>query len=261
MSITQATPDSQDQATPSLRGEAPQEQAGEKQRPVLETVAQALNYVSTVNFINTFVKPAIYVFDTAAYDEGLWHGVWIDAMQPLEEIQQKIDELLANRPRQLSNAATTEWKIVDCVGFGEYRIRLYDDLPFIRQAAWFISCYRAPCSLSVSSLLNDCRCVEDINKLMELLDEYRNFIIPLWDYWDGRIDDICTAIKEHYCGRYRSLADYAQASIEGESVIPDQLVIYITVDYEKMAQDMLSSGDIYIIDDDDGVHIHVFRSH
>lgn len=40
----------------------------------------------------------IYVADLAAYNNGILHGVWIDATQEIDDIQQQINELLPNSP-------------------------------------------------------------------------------------------------------------------------------------------------------------------
>lgn len=40
----------------------------------------------------------IYVADLAAYNNGKLHGIWIDATQALDDIQEQINELLANSP-------------------------------------------------------------------------------------------------------------------------------------------------------------------
>ena len=40
----------------------------------------------------------IYVADLAAYNNGKLHGVWIDATQDLDGIQEQINQMLADSP-------------------------------------------------------------------------------------------------------------------------------------------------------------------
>jgi len=38
---------------------------------------------------------SIYVADLAAYNNGILHGVWIDATQDIDDIQEQINDMLA----------------------------------------------------------------------------------------------------------------------------------------------------------------------
>ena len=55
----------------------------------------------------------IYVADLAAYNNGKLHGVWIDATQNLEDIQDQINAMLAESPEGFAE----EYAIHDYEGF------------------------------------------------------------------------------------------------------------------------------------------------
>ncbi|MEZ4450604.1 MAG: hypothetical protein R3B09_14075 [Nannocystaceae bacterium] len=62
-----------------------------------------------------------------------------------------------------------------------------------------------------------------------------------------------------YCGRYRSLSEYAVQVLEGEE-LPDWLWPYIDVD--AIARDWAESGDLWVLDDADDARsgVHVFNA-
>lgn len=56
----------------------------------------------------------IYVADLAAYNNGILHGVWIDACDDLEAIKEQINEMLSDDPE--------EYAIHDYEGFEGYSV-------------------------------------------------------------------------------------------------------------------------------------------
>ena len=61
-------------------------------------------------------EPKIYVADLAAYNNGILHGVWIDACKDIDTIWDDIHKILENSPL----AGSEEWAIHDYEGFGDY---------------------------------------------------------------------------------------------------------------------------------------------
>ncbi len=43
---------------------------------------------------------SIYVADLAAYNNGIMHGVWIDATQDIDNIHEQINDMLASSPEE-----------------------------------------------------------------------------------------------------------------------------------------------------------------
>ncbi len=152
----------------------------------------------------------IYVADLAAYNNGKLHGVWIDATQELDDIQEQVNTMLAASPEP--NAE--EYAIHDFEGFNGYSLSEYEGLESAHEVASFIEEY------------------PEIGG--ELLDHFSD------------IEEARKAADENYCGCYKSLADYAEELTEETSQIPEHLQYYI--DYQKMGRDMELSGDVFTIE-------------
>lgn len=163
----------------------------------------------------------IYVADLAAYNAGHLHGVWIDATLEVADIKAQIQRMLSLSPVQ----GAEEYAIHDHEGFGRGIISEYEGLDYVHDVACFIA-------------------------------EHEELGIELLNYFCD-LEEARIAAEENYQGCHASLADYAQTLTEDTTEIPKSLEFYI--DYERMAQDMEMSGDIYSIQT---AHeeVHVFWS-
>jgi len=164
----------------------------------------------------------IYVADLAAYNNGKLHGVWINAAQDMENIQDEINIMLAQSP--IDNAE--EWAIHDYEGFETVSLSEHEGLKSANEKALFIEEH----GLLGAELLNYYSDIEDTEKMLE----------------------------DNYNGKYESVADYAEQLTEETSEIPKHLEFYI--DYEKMGRDMEMSGDIFTIETAHN-EVHVFWNH
>jgi antirestriction protein len=165
----------------------------------------------------------IYVADLAAYNNGILHGVWINATQELDDIQEQISQMLEASP--IGDAE--EYAIHDYEGFGTYSVSEYEGIQSLHEVACFI-------------------------------EEHGEIAGELLSQFGDNIEDAQKAIEENYSGCYASLADYAEELTEDTAQIPEHLVYYI--DYEKMGRDMELSGDIFTIET--GYHeVHIFWNH
>lgn len=166
--------------------------------------------------------PRIYVADLAAYNSGFLHGVWIDAVLEVEDIQEQINAMLAASP--VPDAE--EYAIHDYDGFDGYQLGEYEGI----EAAHEIACF---------------------------IEEFPEFGGALLAYFSS-IEEARRAAEEGNCGSFESLADYAQQLTEETIQIPESLAWYI--DYEAMARDMELNGDVFTLEV--GYReIHVFWSH
>lgn len=166
--------------------------------------------------------PCIYVADLAAYNSGFLHGVWIDAVLEVEDIQEQINIMLAASP--VPDAE--EYAIHDYEGFDGYRLGEYEGI----KAAHDIACF---------------------------IEEFPEFGGALLGHLSS-IEEARRAAEEDYCGSFESLADYAQQLTEETTQIPESLAWYI--DYEAMARDMELGGDVFTLET--GYReVHVFWNH
>ncbi len=152
----------------------------------------------------------IYVADLAAYNAGHLHGVWIDATEDLDTIQDQIDTLLAVSP--VDDAE--EYAIHDYEGFEGCELYEYEGIESAHDKAVFI-------------------------------EEHGQVGAALLAHTADNFEEATKALDEHYHGCYESLADYAREFTEDTTEIPEHLQYYI--DYEKMARDWAWSGDIFTI--------------
>ena len=165
----------------------------------------------------------IYVADLAAYNNGILHGVWIDATDDVDDIQDQINKMLAESPEEFAE----EYAIHDYEGFEGYPLGEYEGI----QAAHDIACF---------------------------IEEYPGIAGELLSHFGGDIDEARQAMEDNYCGCYRSVADYAEELTEETTQIPQSLAYYI--DYEKMGRDMELGGDIFTIETS-YEEVHIFWNH
>ena len=142
----------------------------------------------------------IYVACLAAYNNGVLHGLWIDALQGVDAIQEEVAAMLAASP--IPNAE--EWAIHDYEGF--------EGLP-----------------------LSEHQGFESVTQLAVFIHEHGLLGAKLLEYFGGDLDDASRAIEERYFGEYSSVADFTQESTDNAHDIPEALQFYI--DYEAMARD------------------------
>lgn len=165
----------------------------------------------------------IYIADLAAYNNGKLHGVWINATDCMDDIQEQINNMLAESPEGFAE----EYAIHDYEGFEGYSLGEYEGIETVHD----IACFIIDTPAIGGELLNYC---------------------------DGDLDRAKTEIAENYSGCYKSLADYAQELTEETTQIPECLAHYI--DYEKMGRDMELGGDVYTIET--GYEdVHIFWNH
>ena len=164
----------------------------------------------------------IYVADLSAYNNGKLHGVWINATDELDDIQEQINNMLRKSPEGFAE----EYAIHDYEGFSGYSLGEYEGIETVHNVACFI-------------------------------EEYPEMGGELLDHFSD-IDEARKAAEENYCGCYKSLSDYAEELTDQTTQIPESLTYYI--DYEKMGRDMELGGDVFTIDMG-YEEVHIFWNH
>jgi len=77
----------------------------------------------------------VYVADLAAYNNGTLHGVWVDATQDLDDMQEQVSEMLKASPCE---EVAEEYAIHDYEGFGAYSVSEYEGLESVHEVACFL---------------------------------------------------------------------------------------------------------------------------
>ena len=164
--------------------------------------------------------PRIYVACLAAYNAGTLHGERIDANQGVEELQGAIQAMLARSPAP----GAEEWAIHDHEGFCGADVAEHGSLASVAELAAFI-------------------------------EEHGQLGAALVSHF-GEIADAKRAFEEQSAGSGSSLAAWAEELLSetGQLArVPENLRSYI--DFEKYANDLELSGDVFTIAIDGTVHV------
>jgi antirestriction protein len=104
--------------------------------------------------------------------------------------------------------------------------------------------------------LSEYQCIESVSELAAFIAEHAALAGKLVEYF-GDLDEAREAIKDHYAGEYKSLADFAQELTEQSTEIPKALQYYI--DWERMSRD-LAINDVLAIETSFEC-VHIFWRH
>ena len=166
------------------------------------------------------LKPKIYVACLSAYNSGRLHGCWIDAALDVDDIYEEINTMLENSPA----SGAKEWTIHDYQDFGDINLSEY-------------------------------KCIETVTEVAEMLIEHGEVFIGVCQYYDN-FREAKRVIEEDYQGEWDSLTSWAEDIIEDTGqllTIPENL--RYCFDYEKYARDAELSGDIFTIENGNGLHV------
>lgn len=176
--------------------------------------------------------PRIYVACLAVYNNGWLHGKWIDAAQDYETLKEEIEEMLRESPvtKEYGEVAE-EWAIHADEGFGSYRVEEWSDL-------------------------------EELCEIANMLehDEQGELVLEILAHLGSgtSLEDAKEFLENNYHGHYKDLGYYAMEMFDcGCYDIPKHIYNYI--DFDAVGRDYEMSGDIFTIEDRDGVHI--FSNH
>lgn len=165
----------------------------------------------------------IYVAGLAAYNNGILHGVWIEACDDPADINKQISEMLANSPEEDAE----EYAIHDYEGFEGYSVSEWSGIDELHEVACFI-------------------------------EDNPGIGGGVLSQFGHNLEDARRAMEDCYLGCYESLAHYAEKLTTACQEIPDNLAYYI--DYESMGRDMELSGDVFIVEVSCN-EVHVFSNY
>ncbi len=165
-----------------------------------------------------FTTAKIYVADLAAYNSGILHGIWIENLLDLTDVEEQITVMLSKSPIE----GAEEYAIHDYEGFGNIAIGEFFSIERVHSIAFFL-------------FQND---------------EYGSLILS---YCNEDIDEAQRMLNDCFLGQYDSVEDYAQAMLEDSIELPANLAYYF--DWERYARDLEMNGDIQTIECGNGVLI------
>jgi antirestriction protein len=170
------------------------------------------NSTTTITVDND--TPSIYVACLAAYNAGYLHGKWIDATQSEDDIDTKIEHMLASSPIEDAE----EWAVHSHMNF---------------------------CGLN----LEFCG-IEAISKLAQFIIEHGALGVAVHRYFGEQsdIDATIQFLEDNYAGAYESEAEFAESIFYETDVTPDfpqHILSYINFEhyaYDLFINDYLSFG-------------------
>lgn len=179
--------------------------------------------------------PQIYVACLSAYNNGYIHGLWVDATQDEDAIEDDINWMLSWSPAQ-GTEACEEWAIHCFEGFGSIQISEYENL-------------------------------EKVSLYAQLLDgaEATEKVISLFIKWatEVGIEVSLEKFQEHYIGYWDSVSDFALSNhvseMYGFEEMKKQSPFWSEfIDWERLGES-LEDQDTYHYERIIG-GIHVFRT-
>lgn len=135
---------------------------------------------------NTQCTPKIYVVCLSAYNSGFLHGLWIDATQEVENIEEDINWMLSWSPMP-DNYPYEEWAIHCCENFKNFSIRKYESLEYVSKLAQVLG--------------NS----EDAGVIAKWLDYAKNRVMNL---------DTRASTNSYYCNHWKTEHDFIWQSCE-----------------------------------------------
>lgn len=174
--------------------------------------------------------PRIYVADLAAYNNGVLHGVWIDATDEVDEIWAQIRSMLAASPIH----GAEEHAVHDYDGFFDLHLGEYESIEHLHSVAVGIAEHGRAFAVWAG-----------------LLDRAE---------WDEQLD----SFEDHFEGVYDSYAEFGEQVLELHGLdtdlarlnVPETIRDYLRVDTEALGRDWAegmqmawSEGRLYVFFD------------
>ncbi|HWJ98262.1 MAG TPA: antirestriction protein ArdA [Acidimicrobiales bacterium] len=176
--------------------------------------------------------PRVYVASLSDYNAGVLHGAWLNADQPVEDLEDGINTMLAASPttRRYGDRAE-EWAIHDHEGFGpDIALGEYESLERVSRLA---------------------------RGLIEHGDAFGAWI-SIQDDQDQTSEDF----TDHFAGEHASLTDWGTELLDELGFdpselpgVPESLRPYVQVDVEAWTRDMVCGGDIDTVGSKAGVYV------
>lgn len=177
--------------------------------------------------------PQIWVTSELDAANGITHGRWMNANQPVEQLRADVDALLATSPYQaVTRTPATTWSIADSRDFGDCQVREHEELQWI--------------SLVGQGIVEHGLAFAAWADVMEAEEELGGF-------------------DTAYLGHYDNLHAYIEQLINDlgydellDKAVPASIRPYVKIDITATANDLLLGGDLHALPAPDG-GVWIFR--
>lgn len=173
------------------------------------------------------LNPRVYVACLSSYNNGVLHGMWIDADQDVDDIKAEVAAMLRE-----SKFPSGE----------EYAIHDYEDFPD-----------------GIASILGEYPGLDKVADVGAFLAEHGTVGAAALSNFGGDLDE-ATEAMENYQGAFDSLEDFAADWTEetgGLEGCPKHLQNYI--DFKALGRDMELGGDIWTVRHNGSLHVFLSR--
>jgi antirestriction protein len=176
--------------------------------------------------------PRIYVASLSDYNAGILHGTWLTVDTDADELQQRIDAMLAGSPttKRYGDIAE-EWAIHDYEGWGPLHLSEFEPL-------------------------------ERLTTLASGIGQHGPAFAAWVDYTGSTDDNLIEQFEDHYQGEFDSLVDYGEqllddsgVNLEGIELEPESFRQYLRIDVEAFVHDLLAGGVMFTIEGDRGIYV------
>lgn len=191
--------------------------------PIVSSLKCRLPFPRHERECNRANTPKIYVACLSAYNSGHLHGLWIDATQEPEDIEDDIKWMLSWSP-VADDEACEDWAIHDYENFESFSIREYENLEYISKLA---------------QVLDN---ADDAEAMAAWLDYAKDQIM------NPDIEALAEEFSSYYCGHWETERDFVLKSDEIEDIYNwsdfEQKFHFWSshIDWDSVARDLFLEG-------------------
>jgi len=170
-------------------------------------------------------RPRLYVASLSDYNAGRLLGAWLDAAQPLEDLHEQVQAMLARSKEPVAE----EYAVHDYEGFAGYQPGEYESL-------------------------------ERLNRIATGIAEH-GAAFGAWAEHCGSNNEELERFEEAYRGDWPSVAAYTEELLDDLGAtetlqhVPDWLQPYVQINVEGLARDLELGGDLWSAPSEGGTHI------
>ena len=231
--------------------------------------------------MNSTTGPRIYVASLSDYNNGILHGAWIDAAQDADDIRTEVSAML--RESKYPNIQKRDHACLECKHEWSSQVQYSDSTPAISgekseqcpecdsRSVMSSPIYSSAEEWAIHDFegfegakISEHESFDTVSALADAIEEHGAAFAAWWGS-ESRDDVDADSFLEAYRGEWDSLADYVEnfwddcGDFDADKIAGGNWwhpAMY--VDWERMAHDLQTSGDIWTHEQDGKVY--VFRN-